>query len=125
MKSFTCLLEIIPSVIREITTTTTTITIKSATRQIRKISSPFGFESRISAFSLFCAFIQRSPGGERREMESRAKGLEQCAGLAIRRPRVQVPPGLLAGFLLDSPEFKSSAMLITQPAGLPPTSWDS
>ena len=58
-------------------------------------------------------------------MESRAKGLEQRAGLAIRRPRVQVLPSLLAGFLLDSPEFKSSAMLITQPAGLPPTSWDS
>ena len=113
MKSFTCLLEIIPSVIREITTTTTTITVKSATRQIRKISSPFGFESRISAFSLFCAFIQRSPGGERREMESRAKGLEQCAGLAIRRPRVQVLPRLLAGFLLGSPEFKSSARLVT------------
>ena len=33
------------------------------------------------------------------------------AGLAIRRPRVQVPPGLLAGFVYGSAEFKSSPTL--------------
>ena len=73
MKSFTCLLEIIPSVIRQ-TKTTTTINVKSATRQIRKISSPFGF----NLGSLILAFSVRLYSGERREMQSRAKGLEQA-----------------------------------------------
>ena len=34
------------------------------------------------------------------------------AGLVVPRPRVQVPLWLLAGFVLASPEFKSSATLV-------------
>ena len=36
----------------------------------------------------------------------------QSAGPAIRRPRVQVPLCPLAGFVLGSSEFKSSATLV-------------
>ena len=46
------------------------------------------------------------------------------AELAILRPRVQVPLSPLAGFVLGSPEFKSSVMLVNsklvclQPVGI-------
>ena len=43
-------------------------------------------------------------GGNMAELES--------AGLVIWRPSVPVPPSRLAGFVLGSQEFKSSAMLV-------------
>ena len=55
-------------------------------------------------------------GGNMAELES--------AGLVIWRPSVPVPPSRLAGFVLGSQEFKSSAMLVKKPTGLSPSSWD-
>ena len=40
------------------------------------------------------------------------------AGLAILRPRVQVPLRPLAGFVHGSPEFKSSVTLVLRPVGI-------
>ena len=45
--------------------------------------------------------------------------------IRIKRPRVQVLPWPLAGFVLGILEFKSSAMLVKQQIGSPPASWDS